>query len=373
MDISNKTKRRTYKPRSSAYWQNFGDGRGLGYRKRTSNSAGKWLLRVLETGQTKYRIETIGTADDIAEADGVEVLSFSQAMAIASSRHSVVTEKILVQEALFNWAEGKCRSTDSEKAKADYLNSACRIGSALPQVAINKIFKQDIERWRDSHLDGFENLQPRRSTANRALANLKAALNKAADDANYAGPRPWDKVDKFSERASAGSRDTILELSVEAEIIRLAESDLAILLEAAQLTGARPGELRALSVRDFYGDQLEITTSKTVRRTIPLNEAASIFFANQANGRHRNQPLLPRQDGSRWPEGGHLKPFVRARKRAGLGADVSLYTFRHGFISRFVAKGVPLLAIAKHCGTSVQMIEKNYGKFMPRDMRGYFA
>ena len=373
MDISNKSKRKACKPRSSAHWQNFGDGRGLGYRKRTANSVGKWLLRVLETGQTKYRVETIGTADDVADADGLEILSYSQAMKIAAARTSVVTEKILVQDALLSWAEAKCRSNDSQKARADYLNAARRIGNALPRVAINKITKQDIQRWRDSHLVGYDNLQARRSTANRALANLKAALNKAAEDANYTGFRSWDKVAKFSERVSAGRRDTILDVSDEAELIRLAEPDLAILLQAAQLTGARPGELRELSVGDFYGDQLEIIRSKNVRRTIPLSEAASIFFAEQANGRDRHQPLLPRQDGSRWPEGGHLKPLRRARKRAGLGADVSLYTIRHGFISRFVAKGVPLLAIAQHCGTSVQMIEKNYAKFMPRDMRGYFT
>lgn len=41
------------------------------------------------------------------------------------------------------------------------------------------------------------------------------------------------------------------------------------------------------------------------------------------------------------------------------------YATRHTFISWALTEGGNAYGIAKHCDTSVEMIEKNYGKYMP--------
>jgi len=38
-----------------------------------------------------------------------------------------------------------------------------------------------------------------------------------------------------------------------------------------------------------------------------------------------------------------------------------MYAIRHGFITRALYAGVPIFALARHCGTSTQMIERTYG------------
>lgn len=43
------------------------------------------------------------------------------------------------------------------------------------------------------------------------------------------------------------------------------------------------------------------------------------------------------------------------------------YATRHTFISVVLSKGCNLKWVAEYCGTSVQMIEKSYGKFMADD------
>jgi integrase len=53
-----------------------------------------------------------------------------------------------------------------------------------------------------------------------------------------------------------------------------------------------------------------------------------------------------------------------ALKAAELPASASMYTIRHTYISRAIERGMPLTLIAENVGTSVRMIEQNYGKFI---------
>ena len=52
-------------------------GAGLGYRR--NKQAGAWVLR-LANGKGRYDTKNIGLADDLQEADGVETLSWFQAV-----------------------------------------------------------------------------------------------------------------------------------------------------------------------------------------------------------------------------------------------------------------------------------------------------
>ena len=44
------------------------------------------------------------------------------------------------------------------------------------------------------------------------------------------------------------------------------------------------------------------------------------------------------------------------------------YATRHTFISLAMTKGMPLKLVAGYCGTSVEMIEQHYGKWLSDDM-----
>jgi hypothetical protein len=46
----------------------------------------------------------------------------------------------------------------------------------------------------------------------------------------------------------------------------------------------------------------------------------------------------------------------------------NFYATRHTFISLAMTKGMPLKLVATYCGTSVEMIEQHYGKWLSDDM-----
>src|SRR5262245_43446251 len=66
------------------YWRAIDAGLHLGYR-RAKRGTGSWVMRLYE-GQQSYRTETIASADDRSDANGVDVLDFQQAQQEARRR-----------------------------------------------------------------------------------------------------------------------------------------------------------------------------------------------------------------------------------------------------------------------------------------------
>src|SRR5262245_3235049 len=67
--------------RGKPYYRSIDHGLHLGYRKPLSGP-GKWVARHY-IGDQAYQLEVIGTADDFSDADGVRILSYRQAQALA--------------------------------------------------------------------------------------------------------------------------------------------------------------------------------------------------------------------------------------------------------------------------------------------------
>ena len=55
--------------------------------------------------------------------------------------------------------------------------------------------------------------------------------------------------------------------------------------------------------------------------------------------------------------------FQTVRKRAGVRGTITIYSFRHLWISEMLMAGVDVLLVARMAGTSVAMIERVYGHF----------
>ena len=371
-DLTTKTSRKRLAPRSSAYAQILAEGRALAYRKRTAGHPGRWLLRTARLDDAGYSFEVLGTADDVAEADGREVLTYTQALAAALGRRTADPNKITVADALDAWARHKSRTASTEKRRLDIDNAARRIAAAFPKRALRSITTRDIHAWRDAIADRAGDPRSRRATADREMATLKAALTMAADLHGYERPRAWTAAKKFPKGDSFGARMLILCEEQEAAWIATGRPDVAELLTALQMTGARFGEIAAADVGDLEGDRLTLT-GKSGTRTITLSPDKAAWFAERAAGRPPAAPLIARRDGERWPDGAHMKPLATAAKAAGLPDRVTSYALRHGFISRALSRGVPVLAVAQHCGTSAEMIEATYAKFTRGAMAGWFA
>ncbi len=70
-------------------------------------------------------------------------------------------------------------------------------------------------------------------------------------------------------------------------------------------------------------------------------------------------------DQAEWPKDhwGKALDALKIRRR-------KWYATRHTFISLALSEGANLLDLAEYCGTSVQMIQENYGRYIPRTNRG---
>jgi integrase len=142
-------------------------------------------------------------------------------------------------------------------------------------------------------------------------------------------------------------------------------------------TGARTGELAKAKVRDFLprsrqivlGNHKRSATEKvpTVRH-ITLNETAFEILSRLCEGRDREDHIFLTRDKRRW-DAKKLNKRLRTTRRVavalgnGVREDVTIYDFRHLWISEALMAGVDMMTVAKMAGTSVRMIETVYGHF----------
>ena len=86
--LDSRSARAKLAPSGQPYYRGIDPRLHLGYRK--GKSGGKWVLRWRGDDANAYKVETIGTADDTADADGVAVLSFAQAQEAARKKRVVL-------------------------------------------------------------------------------------------------------------------------------------------------------------------------------------------------------------------------------------------------------------------------------------------
>lgn len=379
--LDTRTARMRLKPRKEPYYHQIAPGLTLGYARRES-SPGPWSRRELVAGD--YRYNTIGVADDVAQADGRDVLTFEQALKKAGGAVALTGAKITVRIAVENYLKdlearkGTAASTEVKQRAEKHIYEK------LGAHRVDRLTKGQIEDWlaglvRGDNPDDPDARRRSQDSANRILSILKAALNHAfADDANNVpSDRAWRRVKAFRS-VGAARQDHFDATQIRTLIAKAATFDkcFANLLEAAYLTGARLGELTALDVRDFDADRAVILirastagARKTGSRPVTLTDEAVRFFRRLTKNKLPTGVLLPRTDGDRWGKSEHHRPFKRAAALAELPSSASFYSLRHSYISRAIEAGMPLSLLAENCGTSLTMIQQNYAKVLAATRR----
>jgi integrase len=399
------------------YYRTIDHGLHLGYRKGAR--AGKWVVRYY-AGEERYHVETIGTADDVADADGVRILSFSQAQEIARTK---ATDRARAAKGLPAASAGPYTVADAlddyvsfleheRKSGADARNRADElIKPVLGPTAAADLTTEQIRKWlrdlaakpprlrtkkpaegggapkqryREIDKDDDETKRRRRASANRTLTTLKAALNYAWREKKIASDDAWRRVEPFENVDAARLR--YLTVAEAQRLINACDPDFRRLVQAALQTGARYGELCRLDVRDLNPEAgtLHIRKSKGGKpRHIVLTEEGLELFKSFALGRAGGDPMLekirlvPQKpiDGiaqpekvirSRWGESHQSRPLAAASKRAKIDPPIDFHSLRHTYASLSVMAGVPLMVVAKQLGhADTRMVEKHYGHLAP--------
>jgi integrase len=217
-----------------------------------------------------------------------------------------------------------------------------------------------------------EAVRQRRSTANRVLTILKAALNHAHREGRCAGDDAWRTVRAFREADAARRR--YLSDDEARRLVNACAADFRVLVTAALLTGCRYGELAAMTVDDFNRDAgtVRVRLAKSGKpRHVALTQEGRDFFASLAAGKPGGARLCLRANGGKaWRKSEQQRPLSAACTAARIDPPVNFHGLRHTYASRLAMKSVPLAVIAAQLGhADTRMVEKHYGHLSP----GYVA
>src|SRR5262249_48832486 len=381
------TARRRLKPGRQPHWHAIVAGRDhLGWQRWPDDKIGRWVLRRRRGGS--YNTEAIGVADDAAPADGVSILSFDQARAqtVQPARRQMgpagrITASPAVADYIdFLKAQGRGTSHVESTAVTHILPRLGNVEVALltsiqlrrwlidiAEQPARKRSKADRQQKFKS-MNDEESLRRRRSSANRILATLKAALNHCYDERRCSSNAAWGRrLKRF--KGVDGVRTRYLSTDEAVRLLNASDPDFRLLVRAALETGMRYGELGRLEVADFIPDvgTVSVRKSKTGRaRHVVLTPEGSEVFRQACAGRAGSARMFLRGDGEPWGKSNHGRLIAEANLRAKIDPPITFHGLRHTWASLAVMNGVPLMVVARNLGhVDTKMVEKVYGHLAP--------
>ncbi len=387
--ISTANSRANLKPQSEPYWVTITPGTALGYYKGERDHS--WFVRQWTSG--RYVKTRIGTPDDHAVADGEVVLTYAQA-----ANKALATQVEQRTPAPRHYADGVTLNLVMEKYISDHLERKGsqdmtrqvwkrHIEDGIGKKLVTGLDDGDLRRWQKALIakaptirgkvqpfdpNNPEDVRKRKSTTNRSLTMIKAALNWARGEGKLipaSVPTWWRDVKPFANGEELPPK--MLDTSEVKRLLNAAPEDLRTLLQGALMTGARRGELFSLRCRAYDPDTqtLRIYQHKT-RKTLtqPLTPEGAGLFDSLTAGREPDAPVFRRADGSAWGRGDASKPMAAAVAAAKLD-DVSFKTMRATYGKMLLIATKDLELVAKALGHSDSRVtRKHYARYLTDDL-----
>jgi integrase len=396
VNLSTRAARDRLKPSGKPYYRSLDQGLHLGYRRGLRGAA--WVMRWY-VGAEAYRVESLaGRPDDVLDADGATVLTWSQAQAEARKlfgrrereaagleadrRKGPYTVRDAIADYL-DWLARHRKTTRDSKYRAEAL-----ILPHLGDINVDRLSATRLRKWheglaaaparlrrsaeevaagrmkgRDTDPNDAEAIRRRRSTANRTLTILKAALNHAWREGKTPSDDAWRRVRPFPEADAARVR--YLTTDEARRLLNTCDEDFRKIVEAALLTGARYGELAAMIVSDFNPDSgtVHIRTSKAGKaRHVVLNDEGRALFERLTTGRAGDHLIFTKADGTMWGKSHQHRRLKAASERAKILPALDFHSLRHSWASLTIMAGAPLLVVAQNLGhADTRMVERHYG------------
>jgi integrase len=368
--------------RPEPHWRIMSDGLAIGYRR--GSKGGTWVARhyAADIGR---KFKALGTADDVIDADGVTVLNFGQAQAAARRWFADLANPVLAPLTVRQCLVDYLSWTHDYRKNARVVRSQmeAHILPALGGIECSKLTTTQINAWLRTLADAparsrgggtrpFDKSDPevirrRRSSANRNLVTLKAALNRAWREGQIASDTAWRRVRPFEQVDAARIR--YLTLSQAQRLINACPPDFRLLVQAALTTGARYGELARMTVADFNPDAgtvaVRITKSGKPRHIVLTLEGTALF-RSLAAGKPGDALLLTKASGAPWKMSDQFRPMAAACDAAKIVPAIGFHGLRHTWASLAVMAGAPLMVVARNLGHSdTKMTETHYSHLAP--------
>lgn len=385
-------------------------GAYLVYQRPKNGASGMWHARWYDAPTRKQKQIRIGNADDFTDADGMSVLTYTQAQqhaekwfkecarisALKASGEIVPDGAYTVGNALEDYLiDAEHRGMKGYLTTKQFANA--HIIPAFGNTPVVKLTRRLIEEWHWGVATSprrktgrvreqavylpepvtEEDKRRRKSTANRILTILKAVLNHAQEIGRIGEEAPWRRVKPF--KGVTSSRVRFLSVGEQQLLVRHCDPEFRLMVEAALFTGARYGELTRLRVKDFIplSGTVFIEFSKPgLSRHVVLTEEGVAWFTAHTAGRNGEELLLRRtqvkrlkklteQPESAWARYDQVGLMERAYKDSGI-SRVSFHELRHTYASALVNNGVPLAFVAQQLGhADIRMVQRHYGHLCP--------
>ncbi len=385
--------RKKLKQQTNPYWKPLHRNGHIGYRKGKNSRT--WYARYKNEGtNTGYKTATIGKADDFEDANGMTVLSYREAQQQALEWFKEIelqraghlpSGKYTVKDAINDYGDWYMAHRKSWDKTA--LQIEAHILPVLGEIELSRLTTHMIRDWhqkiaetpprrRTSKYSEHQNLgalnnedarRKRKSTANRILTILKAALNKAYEEGKISSDDAWRRVKPFKSVENAKIR--YLTQDEIKRIINATIPEFRPMVQAAIYTGCRYGELCSLTLADcnLETGTLRIASSKSGKpRHVILNDEAQAFFGQHTLPLQNSDDLVfSRRNGEVWGRSHQTRRLKEASEAARINPAVSFHILRHTHASQLAMAGVPMAVIAEQLGNSAAICEKHYAHVAP--------
>ena len=373
--LTSKTGRAELERRRKPYFRLVEPGLYVGYRR--NKDAGTWVARWRDPAGG-YVTKTIADADDMTPANRETVLDFSGAQQRARElfakskgrayRNGPYTVRAAVEDYLETLAKRGKSAADS-RGRAEIA-----IMPELGDIDCETLTRKTIREWHERLAEQPRRLRQkpgatdpeavrrRKSTANRILTILKAALNQAFMEERVSSDAAWRSVKPF--RGVDAARLRFLEVDECKRLINACQPDFRKLVRGALVTGARYGELTRLEVADFHeaGGTVHVRDSKSAKpRRVILSDEGVELFRTLTAGRRPDARIFLRDDGQPWGKAHQSRPMAAACEAARIDPPASFHVLRHTYASLLAMNGAPLIVVAQNLGhADTRMVDKHY-------------
>jgi hypothetical protein len=363
--------RRALPSEKEAYWSApIRAGLHLGFRKTgaVGELDGTWLGRKFDPDTGKHKTGALFVRDSTPREYDAVLVRLAEWSALQDA--GITTDEVVtLADACRAYVVDRRREKGETTAHAaEMIFKATIYDDALGKRPLLKVRASLFNQWRDRQTG-----TP--ATKERKWRYVRAAINCAMRNRHIPAALIQEWRDVRPLKGHAGKRrELFLDLAQRRALLAAAKGNVRHLIEAVILIGARAGELTSARRSQFDARLKTLSlTGKTGTRTIPLSEAALAFFEQLAKSKLPAAYLFVRDDGLPWAHSDWDRLVRDAAREADLPSGTHLYALRHSFISQYLNDGLNTLDVARLCGTSLQMIEKNYGQVSQAALRERMA
>ena len=258
---------------------------------------------------------------------------------------------------LRDYAELHKKSVERDREILKVLNHA--FGSLiLHEITAHRIeqYKRDrlAGKWRGHrYKSAAKSIKP--GTVNREMDTLRSLFSQALEW----GQIREDPMRKVKRLKLDNRRTRILSEAEQTALLAACPKKLGKIVRLALITGARIGEILALTWDDVLTTELLLLETKNGRsRRLPRARRSMRCSSPASGAAHRGSLRTPGRTPRTRSMAAHV--FKRAVLRADITTgDVSLHTLRHTALSRMIAAGIDdhtVMAISGH--SSTRMLER---------------